>query len=166
MVEESPHYLYIWGSEYDVTYELLEDSATDGSAWGTDENFQGGQDTEGYDDYNYDDDEEYNDNDDDYNDDDYDDGNYDDDEYAEDGDTADDYDYDWDNYDYDDYEYDRGDWTEDYNEDVNENVQNPDGSYIIAEDLASFVQLLIDCETIDEIVFVAVFNILSWLGLR
>jgi hypothetical protein len=61
MVEESPQALYIWGSDYDVHYQLLEDSVTDGAAWGTNEDFEGGQDTGGYDDDTANDDGDYND---------------------------------------------------------------------------------------------------------
>lgn len=149
MVEESPQTLYIWGGDYAVSYELTADSPTDGG-WGSDDHFEGGQDTGGYDDY--DDQNDAGDNSQDT--------TYDGDDYNADEDNnagADDYDY-------DDYDYDRGDWTDDYNQGINTNIQNPDGSYIIATDMRQFVQLLVDAETVEQAVFVAVFNILAWLG--
>jgi len=58
MVEESPVELYLWEEAYPITYSLSEDSPTDGG-WGTNDNWEGGQDQGDYDDddYNYDDDD-------------------------------------------------------------------------------------------------------------
>ena len=51
-------------------------------------------------------------------------------------------------------------------EEVNMNVRNADGSYKMADNINSLVQLLANCENVEELVFVLVLSILHMLGLN
>ena len=137
MTEEDSVGLWIWSEEYPVSYSLstvCPDSGCVDGNWGSDDSWDGGAGDEDYwGDYDYDEgDEEWEE-----------DSTWDDDQW--DDDSWDD--EDWDNYDDEEEDEDRDDWADwadyyGYGDDsgaINDNIQNPDGSYKQASGIADFV---------------------------